>query len=271
MKKRIALCVGYQGTAYHGWQKQKKISNTIQEIMEKAIAEIAQHPIELIASGRTDKGVHALRQIIHFDTTAKRDTSAWLFGVNRYLPDDIAIQYATEVIPDFHARFSAKRRFYRYLLYPAKVCPVFLKDRVGWIVHAVDILRMNQAIQLLLGQHDFSSFRSADCQATTPIRTVDYAKVYGYHGLICFDIAANGFLHRMIRNIVGALLYVGLRRWTLQEFETLLTAKSRHTAPPTCGAEGLYFLGAEYSNEYHLDLPEMANYFWGDNEFMHKN
>ncbi|QRN41195.1 MAG: tRNA pseudouridine(38-40) synthase TruA [Neisseriaceae bacterium] len=268
MKKRIALCFCYQGTAYNGWQKQKNIGNTIQEVMETAIAKIAQHPIELIASGRTDKGVHALRQVAHFDTIAVRDPSAWLFGVNRYLPEDITVQMAKEVSFDFHARFSAQKRFYRYVLYPEKIRPVFFKNQVGWVFQTIDIEVMNKAIQLLLGKHDFSSFRSSDCQAKTPIKIISHARVYSFQGLICFDIAADGFLHHMVRNIVGALIYVGIGRWSIEQFRILLAEKSRQKAPPTFSGDGLYFLGVNYSKEYGLSLPSIPAFFWGDHEFI---
>ncbi|MBN3860399.1 tRNA pseudouridine(38-40) synthase TruA [Neisseriaceae bacterium PsAf] len=270
MKRRVALCFCYQGTAYNGWQKQKEIRNTIQEVMEKAIAQIAQHPVELIASGRTDRGVHALRQVAHFDTTAVRDSPAWLFGVNRYLPEDIAIQTVTEVDFDFHARFSAQQRFYRYVLYPAQIRPVFLKNKVGWFFQSLDVKVMNEAIQLLLGEHDFSSFRSADCQAKTPVKIISHARVYLFQGLICFDMAANGFLHHMVRNIVGALIYVGVGRWSIEQFRILLAEKSRQKAPPTFSGDGLYFLGAAYPKNYHLEIPDIPECFWGNNEFINQ-
>lgn len=271
MNKRIVLACSYQGSNYLGWQKQQELTKTIQQKMEEAIAKISLHPVNLVVAGRTDKGVHALRQLMHFDTTSDRPESAWIYGVNRYLPSDIAVYYAKEVPIDFHARFSALCRYYRYVLYSSPIRPVTLKNQVGWSFLKLNVEKMHEAIQVLVGKYDFSSFRSADCQAHSPIRNIKYARVYNSQGLICLDIMADGFLHHMIRNILGALLYVGTGRWKIEQLSDLLIEKSRRKAPPTFMADGLYFLGAKYPEHYGINLPPLEGWFWGDDEFISQN
>lgn len=160
MKKRIVLSLAYEGTLYRGWQKQKGFSDSIEDAVQQAVSAIACHPVTIVASGRTDKGVHALRQIVHFDSDAIREMHAWVYGVNRFLPWGIQVQHAQEVDRNFHARFKAQRRFYRYLLSVAKHKPLFLRHKVGWVFYPLNLSSMQEATPFLLGKQDFSSFRA---------------------------------------------------------------------------------------------------------------
>ncbi|MFH4355286.1 MAG: tRNA pseudouridine(38-40) synthase TruA [Neisseriaceae bacterium] len=271
MIRRIAICFAYDGAAYRGWQKQEGVEPTVQATLELAIAKIAQEPVALTVCGRTDKGVHALRQIAHFDTSAERKLHNWIRGVNHYLPADISVQYAREVGVDFHARYCAQRRFYRYLLYPSCIQPIFLRQKVGWTFRTLKVTEMERALHMLLGKQDFSSFRSKDCQAKTALKTLYHGRVYPFKEAICFDFAADGFLHHMIRNIVGALVEVGAGRLSKAQFEALVAAKSRREAPPTFSASGLYFLGARYPSSFGVRLPKLPELFWGYNEFCNQD
>ncbi len=268
MKKRIVLSLAYEGTLYRGWQKQKGFSDSIEDAVQQAVSAIACHPVTIVASGRTDKGVHALRQIVHFDSDAIREMHAWVYGVNRFLPSGIQVQHAQEVDRNFHARFKAQRRFYRYLLSVAKHKPLFLRHKVGWVFYPLNLSSMQEATPFLLGKQDFSSFRASDCQASSAIKTLYHAAVYEDRGLFCFDFAGDGFLHHMVRNIIGALVEVGRGRLSPVEFKDLIEEKSRRRAPPTFSAEGLYFLGARYDPVFGLNWPPLAKTFWGNNAFL---
>ncbi|MDO5687483.1 MAG: tRNA pseudouridine(38-40) synthase TruA [Neisseria sp.] len=263
---RIALHIHYLGTAFHGWQKQAHDLNTIQAALENAVAQIAGHPVQLIAAGRTDRGVHALGQMAHFDTDTVRPNNAWVAGVNTFLPPEIAVIAAQTVAPDFHARFDACRRSYRYVLSNAAVRPSILRERVGWTFVPLDIPSMQQAAHHLLGEQDFSSFRSSDCQAKTPIKTLYTADIYSSNGLICFDFSASGFLHHMVRNMVGALLYVGQGKLNTTQFCEVIAAKNRLRAPPTFMADGLYLTRIDYPARCAIEQPPLPTWFWGKHD-----
>ncbi|MDK4681100.1 tRNA pseudouridine(38-40) synthase TruA [Kingella negevensis] len=260
MMKRYALTLSYDGSQFFGWQKQADGIPTVQTALEHALSQIAQENINTIAAGRTDTGVHATAQVVHFDSTANRPLSAWVRGVNAHLPDGVAVLHAQEVAPNFHARFDAFGRRYRYLLQSAPVRSPLLANRAGWTHYALDLATMQQAAQILVGEHDFSSFRAAECQAKSPIKTMYRVELSGCNGLIKLDLHANAFLHHMVRNIVGALVYVGSGRLSVAEFGELLVAKSRLTAPPTFMPDGLYLTGVDYPEEWGILQPEIPEW-----------
>ena len=209
--KRIVLGLEYAGDAFCGWQSQAH-GRTVQDVLEAALAQIAAHPVRLHCAGRTDTGVHASAQVVHFDTAAQRPPSAWVRGVNALLPSAVVVRWSAEVGDDFHARYLACERQYRYILRNAPTRPAMLAGRVGWFHPPLDAARMAAAAECLVGTHDFSSFRAAGCQSKTPVRVLREARVTRQGDYLLFDFRANGFLHHMIRNLVGALVYVGKPR-----------------------------------------------------------
>jgi tRNA pseudouridine38-40 synthase len=267
-KQRIALTVAYDGSGFAGWQTQPD-GNTIQDRLEYALACIVGEPVPTICAGRTDAGVHALRQVVHFDVCRNRPLSAWLRGVNRYLPPGIAVRGAWAVDEEFHARFGALRRAYRYQLLSAAVSHPLLAGRVGWTHRPLDSERLRQASTLLMGEHDFSAFRSSQCQAHSPVRRMDSIAVETMDArstagrlmglqrsddcLISIRFVGNAFLHHMIRNIVGALVMVGSGQRPVQWVGHLLASRDRRLGAPTFAAAGLCFEGVEYDPRYGLD------------------
>ena len=245
--KRRALFVSYDGSRFFGWQKQADGIATVQSALEAALSELAQERISVVTAGRTDTGVHATAQVVHFDSAAQRPDQAWVRGVNAHLPEGIAVLHAQAVAPDFHARFDACARRYRYLLQSAPVRSPLLAGRAGWTHYP-------------LGEHDFSSFRAAECQAKSPVKTVYAIAFSGCPSLVKIDFHANAFLHHMVRNIVGALVYVGCGRLTLGAFAEMFAAQSRLTAPPTFMADGLYFTGVDYPAKWGIRQPEMPEW-----------
>ena len=257
---RYALTLSYNGSPFFGFQKQAAGIPTIQTALEHAIAQIAGEPIAITPAGRTDTGVHATAQVVHFDSHATRPLTAWVRGVNAHLPDGIAVLHAQAVAPDFHARFDACGRRYRYLLQSAPVRSPLLTGRAGWTHYPLNVAAMRQAAALLLGEHDFSSFRAAECQAKSPVKTVYAIAFSGCPSLIKMDFHANAFLHHMVRNIVGALVYVGCGRLAVGEFAEMFAAQSRLTAPPTFMADGLYFTGVDYPAKWGIRQSEMPEW-----------
>ena len=249
---KIAIGIEYHGAYFQGWQSQPN-GRGVQNAVEHAIAMVGGETVRLHAAGRTDTGVHALMQVAHFETTAQRPQSAWVRGTNAHLPPWIRILWAREVANDFHARFSAKARSYQYVLYNSAVAPASQHGRVGWYHRSLDIAPMQLATQLLLGEHDFSAFRASECQASSPIRTMHRAEVSQQGKNIVFSFQANAFLQHQIRNVVGALIYVGQRKLTVDAFAELLQLKDRTLSPPTFMADGLYFTGVTY--DAHWQLP----------------
>lgn len=238
---RISLGIEYKGTAYHGWQAQQSPQlPTIQRFVEQALSFVADHPITVTCAGRTDAGVHALEQVVHFDTQVERSMHAWVFGANTHLPKDISVLWAKEVDPDFHARFSAKARMYRYVLCNQPIRPAIEKDLVAWHHKQLNLRWMQKAARHFLGEHDFSSFRGADCQAKSPVREVMAFNVLNEGGRIIFEVRANAFLHHMVRNMVGTLMEVGMGRKTPDWVKQLLEIKQRSAAGMMAPASGLY-------------------------------
>ncbi len=262
--QRWALMLAYNGKGFHGWQKQKQADGlvTVQEVLEYALGQIAGERIHTVVAGRTDAGVHAAAQVVHFDTTADRPAQAWVRGVNTHLPKEVAVWHAQPVNPSFHARFDAFGRRYRYVLLSASVRNPLLAGRVGWVCRPLDMEKMRQAAAMLVGEHDFSSFRAAECQAKSPVKTLYSASLSGTPELMKLDLHGNAFLHHMVRNIMGALVYVGDGRLSVQGFADLMAARSRKHAPPTLMPDGLYLTGVDYPPEWGIATPPVPEWLW---------
>ncbi|MDD3353236.1 tRNA pseudouridine(38-40) synthase TruA [Zoogloea sp.] len=248
---RIALGVEYAGDAFEGWQTQPH-GRTVQDALEKAMAMIALQPVKLVCAGRTDTGVHGTAQVVHFDPPVSRPLEAWVRGVNSHLPTRIGVLWAVEVDGDFHARFSAESRHYRYILLNRRVRPGLLAGRVGWAHGPLDEERMAEAAACLVGTHDFTSFRAAECQAKSPVRLIYSVKVQRQGDMVIFDFHGNAFLHHMIRNLVGSLVYVGKGRRPVEWMAEILAARNRTIAAPTFAPDGLYLCGVEYPARWPL-------------------
>lgn len=243
---RIACAIAYQGQQYFGWQRQSESLPTIQEYIEKALSVIAAEPVTVYCAGRTDAGVHASYQIIHFDTRAKRQNYAWVFGCNAYLPPDIRVLWAKPVADNFHARHSALSRQYRYFIDNKRVHVPYHYGRTTWIPYPLDWEVMQGAAQHLLGEHDFSAFRDSDCQSKTVHRQVRAITVSYQQDLVVVEITANAFLHHMVRNIVGVLLEIGRGRQNADWIKTVLASADRKQAAETAPASGLYLTDIQY-------------------------
>ncbi len=248
---RIALGIEYSGESYCGWQSQKN-SPSVQQTVEIVLSKIANQPIKLFCAGRTDTGVHATFQVAHFDITVDRPMSAWLRGANNTLPQDVSIIWAQQVNEDFHARFSAVSRRYRYIIQNSEHPPAILANKVSWYRRRLNAESMHLGAQYLLGKQDFKSFQASSCQANTSIRTIGSAQVKQHNQLIFIDIEANAFLHHMIRNIVGALLKVGDGCEQPHYIEKIIAFKDRTKAPDTAKPHGLYLVGVGYPEEFHI-------------------
>ncbi len=242
---RIALGIAYDGSGYPGWQTQPG-GQAIQDLLEASLTALAGHTVATVCAGRTDAGVHALAQVVHFDTTANRPLNAWVRGTNARLPDRVTVQWAVPVSDDFHARFSARSRTYRYLIYCAAVPHPLWRTRAGWAFRPIAIGPMREAAASLLGEHDFSAFRSSQCQAASPVRCVESIGLDQRGDFIELTITANAFLHHMVRNIVGSLVEVGIGRKPATWLAELLLARRRELAAPTYSAAGLYFASVGY-------------------------
>jgi tRNA pseudouridine38-40 synthase len=248
---RIALAVEYAGFAFCGFQSQPSRCG-VQDALETAIGDIAGHPVGVVAAGRTDAGVHALSQIVHFETEVERPLTAWVRGVNSHLPPHAAVLWAQPVHDDFHARFAATARHYTYLLLDRPERPGLGAGRVGWYHHPLAIEAMREAATALPGTHDFSSFRAAECQAKSPVKSLLRADVVREGPFVRFDFSANAFLHHMVRNLVGSLVYVGAGRKPVAWVAELLAWRDRTRAAPTFAGDGLYFAGADYDPRFAL-------------------
>jgi tRNA pseudouridine38-40 synthase len=257
---RLALGISYDGRAYQGWQSQPS-GRTVQDQLEAALAAFTTHPVSTICAGRTDAGVHGLMQVVHFDTPLQRDEFSWMRGTNRFLPGDIAVQWARHVPDRFHSRASAIGRRYAYVLLESAVRPSLEAGRAGWVFRPLDESAMRAAAAQLLGQHDFTSFRAAECQAKSPVKTLKRADIARCGAYWRFDFEADAFLHHMIRNIMGCLVAVGQGQQRPEWMKQVLAARSRDAAAPTFPADGLYFLGPVYPPEWHLPS-RTAAYDW---------
>jgi tRNA pseudouridine38-40 synthase len=248
---RIALGIEYDGAQFCGWQTQPSGCG-VQDHVESALAYIAGEHVGTVCAGRTDAGVHALEQVVHFDTGAERAESAWVRGTNASAPAGLAVLWAREVSPDFHARYSAVRRTYRYVLLNRAVRPAVEYGRVGWFHLPLDVERMRAAARYLLGEHDFSAFRSSECQARSPVRDVQRIELERHGDYVFFDFSANAFLHHMIRNLVGTLVYVGKGRHEPEWVAEVLESRDRSKAAPTFDPAGLYLTRVEYEPLWSL-------------------
>jgi tRNA pseudouridine38-40 synthase len=248
---RIALGVEYDGRNHCGWQSQPS-GCSVQDALEAALSTLAGEEIAPVAAGRTDAGVHATGQIVHFDTHATRPQTAWVRGANTYLPKSIRVLWAQPVSEDFHARFSAVSRTYRYVIYNHGVRPALMAGHVGWFHEALDVEAMARAAQNLLGEHDFSSFRSAECQAKTPVKIVHETHVRRLGDYVVVDFTANAFLHHMVRNMIGCLVYVGTHRQPADWITDLTRARDRTLAAPTFAPDGLYLIRVRYDARFGL-------------------
>ncbi len=254
---RIALGIEYSGENYCGWQRQKH-SPSVQENLEKVLSQIAAQTIKVFCAGRTDTGVHAIGQVVHFDMQGSRPETAWLRGANNYLSNDISIVWAKEVDENFHARFSARSRSYRYIIQNSETPAATLSSKVTWHRQYLNIDWMQKGAAYLLGQHDFSSFRASSCQANTSIRNIEHIQINRQNRLIFIDIKANAFLHHMVRNIVGCLLRVGEEREKPEFVETILACRDRTKAPDTAKPNGLYLIDVGYPREQSIPTNRFA-------------
>jgi len=250
---RIALSLEYDGSTFCGWQTQPT-GCAVQDAVDSALSQIAAHAVRSQCAGRTDAGVHALDQVIHFDTSARRPLTAWVRGVNTLLPDSIAVRWAREVGEGFHARSCARGRAYTYLLLNRAERPGVSHLRVGWHHRPLDVERMHEASRPLIGTHDFSAFRAAECQAPSPIKELRLVRVRRVGELIVFEFAADAFLHHMVRNIVGCLVKIGDGSCPPQWLEQVLQGRERSRAAPTFAPHGLYLTAVEYDVAWGLPV-----------------
>jgi tRNA pseudouridine38-40 synthase len=243
--QRLALGVSYRGTAYHGWQSQPD-GRTVQDHVEKALSTFAAEPVATVCAGRTDAGVHGLNQVLHIDAPVARAPASWVRGGNRYLPLDIALQWCVPVSAGFHARNSALGRRYRFVVLESPVRPALESGQCGWVFRPLDGDAMRQAAAVLIGTHDFTSFRAADCQSNTPVKTLRHVGISRRGAYWCFDFDASAFLQHMVRNLVGSLVAVGSGRRPPGWLAEVLAARDRAAAAPTFPPDGLYFVGPYY-------------------------
>ena len=248
---RVALGVEYDGSPYCGWQSQAD-GQTVQDTLQRALSQIASEPISVIAAGRTDTGVHALEQVIHFDTQAERPLTAWVRGVNALLPDSIAVRWAHPVPDELHARFSAHGRSYRYLLINRPVRSAIHAGKAGWFHAPLDLAAMQDAAKYLVGEHDFSAFRAAQCQAKSPVKHLHQLEIRRHGEMLVFDLSADAFLHHMVRNIVGCLVYVGKGKYPPSWLAEVLGCRERRLAAPTFSPDGLYLRRIQYEAKWGL-------------------
>jgi tRNA pseudouridine38-40 synthase len=257
---RIALGISYHGYAYEGWQSQPS-GRTVQDRLEQALFDFATQRISTVCAGRTDAGVHGLMQVAHFDTELQREDFSWVRGTNRFLPADIAVQWAKPVPDEFHSRASATSRRYAYVLLESPVRPSLDAGRVGWVFRPIDGVAMEKAAAQLLGTHDFTSFRASECQARSPVKTMTDVKVSRRGSYWRIDFEADAFLHHMIRNIMGCLVAIGQGLRPPEWMRDVMDAKDRDAAAPTFAPDGLYFLGPVYDPRWGLPS-RTAAYDW---------
>ncbi len=258
---RVALGVQYDGSSFRGWQVQQPGVRTVQSTLEQALSKVADHPVCLICAGRTDAGVHGVAQVVHFDTGAVRSARAWVLGSNAHLPPEISLHWACTVPDDFHARFSALARRYRYLILNQPQRSALWSRRATWYYRPLDAARMHSAGQALIGQHDFSAFRAAGCQARHPIREIRELVVQRHGDGVVLEVEANAFLHHMVRNIAGVLLAIGVGDQPVEWAKKVLEQCDRTQAGVTAPADGLYLLAVRYPERF--GLPVVITSHWG--------
>lgn len=262
---RVALGIEYNGAQYSGWQRQSHV-NSIQQELETVLTRICNHEIEVVCAGRTDAGVHATGQVVHFDTHSERDMSAFTLGANSQLPDDIAIQFAQVVDDEFHARFSATARRYRYVIYNNPYRPGILRSGVTHYHHPLDEKLMKAACPVMLGEQDFTSFRAVHCQSNTPFRKMLHLSVERVGSFVIIDVKANAFLHHMVRNITGTLLDIGTGKYPPEWMAELLALKDRTQASATAKPNGLYLVDVDYPEQWQIPSTPLGPLFLPDTE-----
>lgn len=249
---RIALGIEYKGACYRGWQRQEDGVPSVQATLEKALSQVAAEPVSVICAGRTDAGVHASGQVVHFDTRVERPLKAWIMGGNANLPADISVTWAKVMPADFHARFKAVARRYRYVIYNDQIRPAHMAKEVTWNHRPLDVARMREAAAYLVGSHDFTSFRAVQCQAKSPVKTVHHLEVIEHGRFIVIDVRANAFLHHMVRNFAGGLMTVGAGEREPCWVGEVLAARDRRAGGVTAHPYGLYLVQVEYPQAYEL-------------------
>ncbi len=258
---RIALGLEYDGSKFVGWQYQPQ-QRTVQQSLNQAISFVANEAVETTAAGRTDSGVHALQQVVHFDTNAVRSERNWLLGLNTHLPSDINVVWAKPVTEEFHARFSAQSRRYRYLVLNRMSRSAVYHQRAWWVFQPIDIDRMQAAANQLIGHHDFSAFRAKECQAKSPMKTLDEISIIKRGDFIAIDVKAKSFLHHMVRNLVGVLVPVGQGKKPDNWPEQVLQSRERMQGGVTAPADGLYFVNVDYPQKYQLPTVSAFPVVW---------
>ena len=250
---KILLSIQYDGKNYHGWQEQKN-PNTIQGKIQESIFKFSQEKVKLFVAGRTDSGVHATSQFAHFESSLKRDENKWILGLNSLLPDDIRINFVKYIEDDFHARFSVLSRTYRYVIYNNTIKPCINRNKVGWYyLNILDENKMQDAAKKLIGEKDFSCFRSANCQSNSPIRKINDIIITRENDYIYIDINANSFLYNMVRNLVGSLVLIGSGEKDINWMDSLIFSKDREKAGKQFPASGLFLVNIEYDSKYNLN------------------
>jgi tRNA pseudouridine38-40 synthase len=258
---RIAAGVEYDGSAFCGWQYQDH-SPSVQAAVEQALSRVADETLRVVCAGRTDTGVHAAGQVIHFDTAAQRSDFSWVRGGNSNLPASVSLLWAQPVTEAFHARFSALRRYYRYVIFNRPIRPAYLHRRVSWEYRPLDIEPMQQAARYLVGEHDFSSYRAVACQARSPVRTLYRLDVTRQGEFVILDLEANAFLHHMVRNIAGVLMAIGAGEAEPLWAQQVLEQRDRTLGGVTASPDGLYFMQVDYPPEFALPRPAAAQPVW---------
>ena len=258
---RIALGVEYKGSRYRGWQRQGAGVPSVQEALERALGRVAAESVSLQCAGRTDASVHASGQVVHFDTAVERPLQAWVMGANANLPGDISVCWAKVMPADFHARFKACARRYRYVIYNDPVRPAHMAEEVTWNHRPLDVQRMREAAALLVGTHDFTSFRAVQCQAKSPIKTVHHLNVIEHGRFIVLDVRANAFLHHMVRNFAGVLMTIGAGERPVEWVSEILAARVRRAGGVTAHPYGLYLVRVEYPEEFELPQRYLGPHF----------
>ena len=258
---RVAIAFEYDGRNFHGWQFQKSGVRTVEGELSKAVAKVADHPVDLVCAGRTDAGVHASYQVAHFETASSRNLRSWVMGINTASPGDIAVHWAGPGLADFHARFSATYRRYRYIIHNDAVRSGIQKGQVSWVYRQLDAGRMDQAAQHLVGEHDFSAFRAAGCQSRSPVRFLEAISVTRKGQFVILDVQANAFLHHMVRNIAGALIAVGSDQRRVEWIREILESRDRRLAGVTAPPHGLYLVDVGYPGEFGIPAAECGPVF----------